>query len=46
MFYLKLCQSKKDQTFIGIRDTTETIESGPLFITDLFQNKPVAYFDS
>jgi hypothetical protein len=26
------------------RDTTETIESGPLCITDLFQNKSVAYF--
>ena len=24
------------------RDTTETIESGPLCITDLFQNKSVA----
>ena len=29
---------------IMIRDTTETIESGPLCITDLFQNKSVAYF--
>ena len=26
------------------RDTTETIESGPLCSTDLFQNKSVAYF--
>ena len=26
------------------RDLTETIESGPLCITDLFQNKSVAYF--
>ena len=26
------------------RDTTETIESGPLCIKDLFQNKSVAYF--
>ena len=26
------------------RDTTETIEPGPLCITDLFQNKSVAYF--
>ena len=29
---------------MGPRDTTETIESGPLCITDLFQNKSVAYF--
>ena len=29
---------------IRIRDLAETIESGPLFITDLFQNKSVAYF--
>ena len=27
-----------------IRDLAETIESGPLFITDLFKNKSVAYF--
>ena len=26
------------------RDTTETIESGPLCTTDLFQNKSAAYF--
>ena len=26
------------------RDTTETTESGPLCITDFFQNKSVAYF--
>ena len=26
------------------RDLRETIESGPLCITDLFQNKSVAYF--
>ena len=29
---------------ILVRDTTESIESGPLCITDLFQNKSVAYF--
>ena len=28
---------------VVIRDLTETIESGPLCITDLFQNKSVAY---
>ena len=27
-----------------IRDLRETIESGPLCIIDLFQNKSVAYF--
>ena len=26
------------------RDLRETIEYGPLCITDLFQNRPVAYF--
>ena len=26
--------------------TTREIESGPLFITDLFQNKSIAYFES
>ena len=26
------------------RDLRETIESGPLCITDLFQNKSIAYF--
>ena len=28
----------------GPETLPETIESGPLCITDLFQNKPVAYF--
>ena len=32
--------------YIVIRDLRETIESGPLFITDLFQSKFVAYFQS
>ena len=30
--------------WLSCRDLRETIESGPLCITDLFQNKPVAYF--
>ena len=29
---------------VGVRDPRETIESSPLCITDLFQNKSVAYF--
>ena len=32
------------KTMHEIRDLRETIESGPLCITDLFQNKSVAYF--
>ena len=32
-----------DYMVVETRDTTETIESGPLCITDLFQNKSVAY---
>ena len=31
---------------IKARDLRETIESGPLCITDLFQNRSVAYFKS
>ena len=42
---LKACAEKHDQLELCLtRDTTETIESGPLCITDLFQNKSVAYF--
>ena len=35
-----------DRALIWIRSETlaETVESGPLCITDLFQNKSVAYF--
>ena len=29
---------------VGPRDQAETIESGPLCITDLFKNKSVAYY--
>ena len=32
------------RNMVGIRDLRETIESGPLCITNLFQNKSVAYF--
>ena len=32
------------RNMVGIRDLRVTIESGPLCITNLFQNKSVAYF--
>ena len=36
---------KRNHEFTNLPETlAETIESGPLCITDLFQNKSVAYF--
>ena len=45
MFFLVIetIQMRKDSRD-KTRDLRETIESGPLCITDLFQNKSVAYF--
>ena len=37
-------QTHFELSLINPRDTIETIESGPLCITDLFKNKSVAYF--
>ena len=42
-----VCRSYSDLTYAGVGGDSETlpetIESGPLCITDLFQNKSVAY---
>ena len=35
---------KLSMNIVGNRDQAETIESGPLCISDLFKNKSVAYF--
>ena len=48
-FVVKIKDSTLKQKTVNLcsllsRDTTETIESGPLCITDLFQDKSVAYY--
>ena len=41
----KVKRAGQDRCIATIRDLRETIESGPPCITDLFQNKSVAYFN-
>ena len=41
---LKFVKFVKENSWLDAEALAETIESGPLCITDLFQNKSIAYF--
>ena len=44
LYSVASCHMLTNFSWTEARDAKETIESGPLCITDLFKNKLVAYF--